>query len=176
MSDDAVFRATGKRWDAWFAILDEAGARGMTHTAIADHLHRKHGVPGWWNQMVAVNYEQARGLREKYQSCDGDFSASSSKTVAAPLSKLFAAWENEKARARWMPDPGFTVRKATAKKSMRITWVDGKTNVEVNFYAKGAGKSMAAVQHSNLKDAKDVERKKAYWSRALGTLKERLEG
>jgi hypothetical protein len=30
-SDDKVETATGKRWDAWFAILDRWGARERTH-------------------------------------------------------------------------------------------------------------------------------------------------
>ena len=31
MSDEAVKAKTGKTWKQWFAILDKAGAKQMTH-------------------------------------------------------------------------------------------------------------------------------------------------
>ncbi len=58
---------------------------------------------------------------------------------------------------------------------MRITWVDGKTNVDVGFYPKGAKKSMVAVQHDKLSSAKDVETKRAYWAKSLEKLKATVE-
>ena len=78
-------------------------------------------------------------------------------------------------RARWLPDPQFTVRKATPGKSMRITWVDGRTSVEANFYAKGLGRSQVAVQHNKLPDAAAGKRMKAYWAEALEQLKAAVE-
>jgi|GEM_PF-4858550 len=38
--------------------------------------------------MVAVGYEQARGLRQKNQSAQG-FQVTSSKTVAVPVARLY---------------------------------------------------------------------------------------
>lgn len=174
ISDAAVRAKTGKSWKQWFALLDKAGARRWEHKDIAAHLHKKLDCPGWWNQMVAVAYERARGLRQKHQRPDG-FSVSRSATVAAPLGRLFDAWQDARTRRRWLADPEFLLRKATANKSMRITWVDGKTSVEANFYAKGAGKSQITVQHNKLADAKAVERMRSYWGGALGKLKTILE-
>jgi hypothetical protein len=68
--------------------------------------------------------------------------------------------------------PDFVVRKATRNKSLRITWVDGQTSVEVLFYAKGKSKSQVVVQHSQLSDAKAAERMKGYWSEQLARLQE----
>src|SRR4051794_6251451 len=64
MSDEAVESKTGKTWSRWFKHLDAAGAKKMTHREIVAHLRDKHDVRSWWQQMVAVTYEQARGLRE----------------------------------------------------------------------------------------------------------------
>ncbi len=174
ISDAAVRKSTGKNWSQWFSTLDKAGARKMAHPEIARLVHSKYKCPPWWSQMVTVEYERARGLREKYQVASG-FRVSRSITVGAPLGKLFDAWQDARARRRWLADPGFLLRKATANKSMRITWVDGKTSVEANFYAQGAGKSQVAVQHDKLADAKSVERMRAYWGGALGKLKSILE-
>jgi hypothetical protein len=176
ISDAAVKKATGCGWDRWFAFLDRLGCAKMSHKEIAELVHaRWPRIGGWWSQMVTVGYEQARGLRAKNQTTDG-WKVSSSKTVAVPLKSLFGAWNDPKERAKWLEDHGFTVKKATAPKSMRIAWVDGKTSIEANFFAKGAGKSYVALQHNKLSGRKEVEKMRAYWKKALEAMKSRLEG
>jgi len=172
ISDDTLRDRTGRGWDEWFARLDAIGAAGMDHAAIARYLIEQEGVPGWWAQTVTVAYEQARGLRQKHQKADG-FSASVSRTVAAPLDALFAAWAEEPRRAAWLEDPGLTVRKATPAKSMRIAWPDG-TAVDVYFYAKSETKSQIALEHRKLPDAHAVEKMKAFWKTQLSRLQEVL--
>ncbi len=174
IGDTALKAKTGKTWAEWFKILDAAGARQMGHREIADYLYKKQGVPGWWAQMVTVGYKQARGIREKHQKPDG-YEVSANKTLAVPLAKLFLAWENQKLRGRWLKDAGFEVRKATKNKSMRVTWVDGKTSLDVNFYSKGDGKSLVAVQHGKLPDSKAAAHMKSYWSAQLDHLKTAIE-
>ena len=97
VSDQAVQAKTGKNWKQWFAILDKAGARKMSHKEIAAYLYEEQRCPGWWSQMVAVGYEQARGLREKHETPAG-YQISRSKTLAVSLRTLFAAWSDEKKR------------------------------------------------------------------------------
>lgn len=170
IADAAVQARTGKTWKEWFAHLDQAQARQLDHKGIVAILSKQHGVGGWWQQMVAVTYEQARGLREKHQKPEG-YQISSSKTIDAPVAKLFAAWHDPKARARWLKESKLVIRRATENKSLRITWVDGKTSLDVNFYPKGDGKSQVTVQHSKLADAKQAEKMKAYWGEQLDRLK-----
>ena len=67
VSTEAVRDNTGRGWQQWFEILYAAGAKGMNHTEIAGYLRREHQVSPWWSQMVANDYEQDRGLREKHQ-------------------------------------------------------------------------------------------------------------
>ena len=52
---------------------------------------------------------------------------------------------------------------------MRITWSDG-TNVEIGLAAKGAAKSLAAIQHSKLATKADAEKMKKYWEERLDAL------
>ncbi len=171
---DAVRRATGKGWTEWLALLDAAGAADLPHSEIATLLHERHGVPGWWAQMVTVGYEQARGRREKHQKPDG-YEISGSKTLGVPLARAFAAWRDEDIRGAWLPNAALTIRKATPDKSLRITWADGRTSVEVLFYPKGDGRSQVSVQHRKLPDADAAARMKAYWAEALNRLKQYLE-
>lgn len=173
IGDAAVREKTGKGWNEWFEILDREGAATMDHTAITTLLYEGHGCPGWWDQMVTVGYEQARGMREKFQKADV-FSASKSVTVEAPLARVFAAWDDPATRDQWLREP-ITIRKATPEKSMRITWSDGASSVEVNFYPKGGDKSMVQVQHNKLPDAGAVTEKKAFWEARLAKLRELIE-
>ena len=173
MSDEAVESKTGKTWSRWFKHLDAAGAKKMSHQEIVAHLVEKHGIRPWWQQMIAVTYEQARGLREKHEKPEG-FEISVSRTLEAPVGKAFKAWTDEKIRKQWLP-ANLTIRKATANRSLRITWEDGQTSVAVGFLSKGAGKSQVVAQHSKMPDAKGAAKMKQFWSQALDRLKEVLE-
>jgi uncharacterized protein YndB with AHSA1/START domain len=172
MSDEAVEAKTGKTWSRWFKHLDAAGAKKMTHQEIVAHLRDKHGVRPWWQQMVAVTYEQARGLRQAHEKPSG-YEVSISRTIAAPIGKAFKAWTDEKTRKQWLPS-NFTVRKSTPNKTIRITWSDG-TDVVAGFYPKSADKCQVVAQHGKLKDAKAGTRMKKFWADALDGLKELLE-
>lgn len=173
MSDEAVAAKTGKTWSRWFKHLDAAGGKKMTHQEIVAHLHDKHGVRPWWTQMVAVTYEQARGLRDKHEK-PGGFEISVSRTIAVPIGKAFKAWTEEKTRKKWL-SAGVTIRKATTNKSLRLNWEDGKTIVAAAFLAKGDDKTQVVAQHSKLPDAKAAAKMKKFWGEALDALKELIE-
>ena len=139
------------------------------HKAIAVYLHEQHGVPAWWSQEVTVGYERIRGLREEHQTARG-FQVSVSKTLPVASEKLYEAWTVEEIRRSWLGDDAPHIRTARPNKSLRITWVDGATHVDVSFYPKGPSKSQVVVQHSKLADRDDVEAKRAYWKAALARL------
>jgi uncharacterized protein YndB with AHSA1/START domain len=173
MSDLAVESKTGKNWSRWFKHLDAAGAKKMTHQEIVAHLVDKHAVRPWWTQMIAVTYEQARGLRKVHQK-PGGYEISVSRTISAPISKAFKAWTDDKIRKQWLP-ANLTIRKATANKSLRISWEAGDTSLAVAFYPKAAGKCQVVAQHSKIPDAKAAAKMKKFWAQALDRLKEVLE-
>lgn len=172
MSNNAVYRRTGRTWQEWFAILDAAGAINMKHKEIAQCLYQKHRVSAWWSQMITVTYEQERGLRDKHQKSDG-YAISVSKVVSGPVDILYNFWSDEKKRKQWLTEKqkaSLTIRKSTPNKSMRITWSDGITYVEANFYDKGGSKSQITVQHSKLSNSEMAESMKAYWKKTLRRL------
>ncbi len=174
MSDEAVKAKTGKTWKEWFAILDKAGARKFSHQEMVKYLNTKQGVGPWWQQMVTVTYEQARGLRAVHQKPKG-FEISVSRTIHVPIGRLYHAFANDKARNAWLAEDGLAVRKATANKSMRVTWNDVTTSLEINFVAKADDKSQVVVQHSKLPNAKAATTMKTYWGKALDRLRTSLE-
>jgi uncharacterized protein YndB with AHSA1/START domain len=121
-----------------------------------------------------VSYEQARGLRKPHEKAEG-YEISKTKTFAVPLTALFDAWNDQEKRGLWLKNPGFDIRKATPDKSLRFTWVDGKTEVVADFYSQGKNKSRLAVQHSKLPSAKVATGMKAYWASQLESLQAYLK-
>jgi uncharacterized protein YndB with AHSA1/START domain len=173
MSDEAVKAKTGKTWKEWFAILDKAGAKNMTHKETARYLSETQNVAPWWCQMVTVTYEQQTGKRSLHEKPEG-FQISVSRTIDAPLTKLYRAFAKEEERSEWLGEDNLEVRKATPNKSMRVTWKDKKTSLEINFYSKTVGKSQVVVQHSKLASASAAAKMKMYWSKALDRLRDNV--
>ena len=169
-TDEAVKAKTGRVWAEWFEILDKAGAKKWPHKEIAAYLLQKK-VPPWWCQMVSVGYEHERGIRQKFQKCDGEFSASGSRTMIVPLARAYAAWTDEKLRQRWLPGAKIEITTATPGKYVRAKWNE-KTRLSVGCYSKGPEKTQVAVDHSKLANSKECARMKSYWFHALN----RLEG
>jgi uncharacterized protein YndB with AHSA1/START domain len=168
-SDETIAAKTGCTWQKWVEHLDWFGAADKPHREIAQHVHEKFGVPGWWAQAVTVGYERIRGLRDVGQRRGGAYEASKSKTFPVPVERLFAAFAEPAMRRRWLPGVELAVRKATPGKSIRITWEDG-TPVEVWLQSKGEGKSVAAIAHRKLPDRARVEELKRYWGERLDAL------
>jgi Domain of unknown function (DUF4287) len=173
-SDEAVKAKTGKAWAEWFKILDAAGAKKMKHMDIARLLYTKHKVPGWWCQMVAVQYEQKHGLREIGETCNGDFAAGVSRVMSFPLAKIYKAWTDEKTRRIWLKGDKMEITTATANKSLRAKW-DGGSRMSVYFYPKGADKCQVVVDHMQLENATEMKRMKEFWTGAIARLGTALE-
>jgi len=169
IGDEAVRAKTGKNWQGWFSILDKAAAKKMNHTEIATYLYEKHKLNGWWAQMVAVTYEQAKGLRQKYEK-PGGYEISVSKVIPVTLSKLYKSFEDEKIRKQWLNEKGVEISTATPNKSIRAAWNDKKTRLDVNFYDKGDCKAQIVVQHTKLANMTEAEKMKKYWKGKLEKL------
>jgi hypothetical protein len=134
-------------------------------------LHGKHGVAAWWTQMVAVGYEQARGLRQVHEQAGG-FTANLSRTLPCSALSIFEAFTNTRRRKRWL-DLELKVTTMTAPKSVRIAVSDG-TRVDVNLYSKGDAKTTIQLQHEKLPSAEAVLERKTYWAGAFEKLRAQL--
>jgi hypothetical protein len=176
MSDEAVKERSGKTWTEWFKILDKAGAKKMSHQEISAYLHKEQGVGPWWCQMIAVDYEHARGLREKFQKCDGEFAASGSRTLNVPIGRIYEAWADEKLRRKWLSGVKMEITASTKDKSIRAKWNGQASRVSILFYKKGPQKSQVTVDHMKLASSKECQTMKDYWFEALNSLQKSLGG
>jgi uncharacterized protein YndB with AHSA1/START domain len=174
LGDEAVRAGSGRGWAEWFTLLDEAGARDWKHKDIAAYLYDELECPGWWNQMVAVGYEQARGLREVNMTAGG-FQVSCSRSLGVPVADAYAAWTQAVQRRRWLGSIALTMQEQTPPRAMRFTWSDGRSTVEVAFTSKDAAHSHVTVQHRKLSSARAVASMRGFWSEALERLRLQLE-
>jgi hypothetical protein len=174
VSDHAVRGRTGRSWAEWFRVLDRAGARGLKHAEIAEHLSAKERVSSWWSQMVTVGYERAIGRRVQNQRNDG-YSVSVSRTLEAPAATVFRAFHDARERARWLEAAPFTIRTSRAPRTLRVTWEDGCSHLLVTCTAKSAKRSQVEIEHSRLESAAVAARMKARWSKNLERLRAALE-
>jgi len=174
MGDAAVIKATGKAWDAWFAILEERGARSLPHADIARLLHDRYGVPGWWSQNVTVAYEKEIGRRETGQGCDGEFTASVSKTLHGALDEVFDHWlarldgEDGLDGVLFAAEPAVS---CTEKwRYWRVLLADG-SKVTANVSAKAGGEScVLGIEHDKLAGRSEAIRWKSFWKAYLSGL------
>jgi hypothetical protein len=174
MSDAAVKKATGSTWASWVEVLDRAKAREMAHGELAKHIKAHHRTPDWWTQMVAVGYERIRGLRAQGQRRSGEWEVSKSKTVAAPVAKVYAAFKTPQSRAKWLAGAKLTVRTAKAEKSMRVRFEDGSP-VDVYFVPRSPAKCQVAVHHRKLTSKAEADRLRAFWGERLDELAARMK-
>jgi len=175
-SDEKIRQRTGHGWEEWFAMLDEWGAQDRSHREIARWVAEQQGVvPLAWNaQAVAASYELTRGLRQVGEKDDG-FAITASRTVTAPIERLYDAFVDAAMRERWLPDAPLSERTATRPKSVRFDWGDGTTRVNVTFLSRDEAKSTVALEHRRLPDAGEAARLKSYWRERLVTLNGLLE-
>jgi len=173
MSDESVKARTGRDWPGWFETLDKAGAAKLDHRAIAAMLSERFGVPGWWSQMVTVEYERARGRRAVHQTASG-YSVSISKTIATSIPELYRAAADAGTRRKWFPKGVFVPSSQTANKYLRGAWKKS-ARVEIGFMKKGAGKVQIGVGVTKLATKADVEREREAWKTALLKLQRMLE-
>ncbi|WP_438480376.1 hypothetical protein [Oleiharenicola lentus] len=96
------------------------------------------------------------------------------KTITAPVDRVFAAWKETHAREKWLPRTPLIVRKATPHKSIRILWRDG-TALSVNFWPKGSLKCQVVPHHGPFSTAEAAARMKEFWEEKLEALRVFLE-
>jgi uncharacterized protein DUF4287 len=173
MSDEAVKARTGKDWADWFGALDAAGATQLKHADIANLIADQYGIPGWWSQMLTVEYERARGMRLRHETAQG-FSVSVTKTIDTSLAKLYAAVAQPAQRKKWFPKGAFTLSSQTKNKYFRGAWKKN-ARLEIGCYSKGPGKAQIAVQINKLATQAAVAPERAVWKAALTKLRALLE-
>jgi hypothetical protein len=178
VGEEAVVARTGRAREAWFALLDAAGATAWSHAAIARWLGEEHGVDAWWCQSLTVAYEQARGIRAPGQRPDGTFETSTSATVPVPVDAAWAWCADPERRAAWIDEP-VEVRGETLHKTVRLTLANGNrvlVSTDALPDARAGARTRVTVTHRGLTTAEEAAGHKDRWAARLSRLKELATG
>jgi uncharacterized protein YndB with AHSA1/START domain len=195
VTDASAKEKTGKTLKQWFEYLDARGGLEKGRRDLVNHLYAELKVDEWWATTIVVEYERARGQMEKDGKPTG-YSICATKTLAAPLADVYAAWTSAKALDAWMGpktkiafedggkfenadgDRG-TFQRIREDKDLRFAWEHEKrapqSQVEVMFADKGKGKTGITLNHTRIQTRREADEIRSAWGRAFEALKARLE-
>jgi uncharacterized protein YndB with AHSA1/START domain len=194
LTERACREATGQTLAEWYAWLDAGGKHpGRRELIFRMYVGRK--LPVWWAITIAVEYEKHCGMRKKDGLYEG-YGICASKQLAAPVSRLYAAWAAAEELSRWFGagtqatvvdggtysnddgDRGKYLR-VRPQRDLRLSWENPAlatpTLVDVAFSDKGDGKSQVMVNHSRIQLREEADGLRMAWQDALGKLKTLLE-
>ena len=193
MSDEAVIKATGWDWNAWLRFLDDLGAQELDHKGIVALIAGPGGLSnGWWQQSVAVGYEQARGLRVVGQTSAGGYQIGVQKTLPVPPDIAWslvmegpglAAWlgtvDNLELHrgAQYQTGEGLwgEFRSVLVGQRVRLTWhspeLAGPSTLQVTITPAGE-KASVRFHQERLSSLEEREQMRQRWREALKRLAE----
>lgn len=194
ITDDACAAATGKSIQEWFAVLGAFGGPSKGRRALGNHLFADLKVDIWWVQTLNSQYEIHHGIREKDGRLKG-YCICSTKTISAPLDRVYRAWASPKQLDRWFSS-GSTgaveaggefsnadgnrgiYKRVREAKDLRLEWL-GETGdssiVDVAFSDKGKGKTGVLVTHDRIQTREEADGVRRAWGDALTRLKDLVE-
>ena len=197
VSSEAVRRATGRDWDEWMELLDGHGAREMSHKEIVALAAGPGELSnGWWQQSVAVGYEQARGLRVVGQTSGADFQIGVQKTLPVPTEEAWRlmvegpwrdAWLGTTDRlelrkgARYSTTEGRwgEVRSAAPGERLRLTWSAPELAQESTlqiYLARSGEKTSVRFHQERLSSLEEREMMRTHWRGVLDRLSAMARG
>jgi uncharacterized protein YndB with AHSA1/START domain len=195
VNDASCREKTGRALGQWYALLDGLGGAPKGRRELVHALLGGQKFDEWWSTTIVVEHERARGVHEKDGRPKGD-SICSTKTIRAPLERVFAAFGVRAGLARWFgPDPRVDFAKGgtlttgdgdrlrftriRAGKDLRLAWEHPTrapgSQVEVLFTGKGKGKTGLILNHTRMATRRDADELRAGWSTAFEALEQHLE-
>lgn len=167
--NNQLVATTGRSFDDWFDILDNAGAEKWPHWKIKRYLGGKRKNDEWWASVVSEAYEQARGSNPARSV----YSARATKTVYAKPKDVWTLIDNEDERRAWL-DIELEERSRQAQSTLYCELADGsKVTISLRKNPRVAGKkqsTLVTIRHSGLTNEASLDETKAFWRSALATL------
>jgi uncharacterized protein YndB with AHSA1/START domain len=189
VTDDACKAATGKTIKEWFKELDKIDGLKQGRRASVQHIYGIKADP-WWPTTIYVEYERHNKVTKKDGLAEG-YSICATKTINAPVEKVYKAWTSDKTFAEMFgDDPNQDVKeggsltckagtKATftrvrPNKDLRFTWehkgITAPIQVDVMFQ-DNKGKTLMNVMPSRVQTRDEADGLRAAWGDALARLK-----
>ncbi|HSE41845.1 MAG TPA: SRPBCC domain-containing protein [Acidobacteriota bacterium] len=194
VTNEAAKKATGKTLEQWFRELDAWDGLTKGRRSINVYLNEQKIDP-WWCTTIAVEYEKKHNVRKKDGLFEGYF-VCSTKTIAAPVEKVFEAWSNIALLSQWFgnsakvdfKDGGVIETKDGEKgnfsrvrknKDIRLQLngpgFSAPVQVDAQFQDKGKGKTGLLVNLTRLQTREEADAVRNAWAEALDNLKKLCE-
>ena len=194
----AVSKATGYDWDHWFDHLDTEGATDFEHREIVSLLEAAGVESGWWQQQIAVGYEQERGLREVGETADAGFQVGCQRTLPVAKADLWAWLLSPAGVETWLGEgvefegrPGETysttdsirgeVRTRSDEQRLRLTWQPpgwkkpSTLQFTVSCPRNTADRTTLRIHHEHLADPATREAMRTRWQAVLAAIESQVE-
>ncbi len=195
VTNEASKKATGRSLDQWFRELDGRDGLKLGRRSINNYLAEQKLDP-WWCTTIAVEYEKKHDLRKKDGLFEGYF-VCSTKTISAPIEKVFDAWSNTTVLNEWfgnssksdLRDGGIIETKDGEKGnfnrvrtnkdirlSLQVPGFSAPIQIDTQFQDKGKGKTGILVNLTRLQTREEADSARNAWAEALENLKGVCEG
>lgn len=181
--------ATGKSLEEWFEFLDSIdGIKKGRRNSMLEMW--KPGTDNWWPTTVYVEYEAHKGVKKKDGLGEG-YSICSTKTIAAPVEKVYATWTDPAKFKEMFGDNGKqelveggaitcdagckgVFSRIRENKDLRFTWehpgCTAPMVVDVMFQ-DNKGKTLMNVMTSRIQSRAESDGLRDAWAAALARLK-----
>lgn len=189
VSGDACAQATGKTLTEWFKELDKIDGLEQGRRACVRHINGFKADP-WWPTTIYVEYERHHGVTKSDGLPEG-YSICATKTIKAPVDKVFKAWTDPQMFSEVFGDDprqevkegGTLTCKAGTKarftrvrhnKDLRFTWehngITAQITIDVQFN-ENKGNCLMNVMPSRVQTRGEADGLRAAWGEALNRLK-----
>ena len=191
VSSEAVAKATGRSWEEWLEFLDALEGQELDHKGIVALIAGPGMLSnGWWQQSVAVGYEQARGLRVVGQTSGAGFQIGVQKTLPTPGDKAWKLLTDGPGLATWLGETDALefrkgeeyvtsdgcwgeVRSSSAGHRIRLTWgsplLERPSTLQV-MLVPGGEKTSVRFHQEGLSNVEERERMREHWRKVLERL------
>lgn len=198
VTDTAVEAATGEGWDGWLASLDYRDATGVNHKKIVAILDNAGVENQWWQQQIAVGYEQARGMREVGETAGAGFEIGVQRTLPIAQDRLWELLLSADGRRLWLGDisagaleAGATyetadgihgeLRTIKPEERLRLTWhpddwdTDSTLQVSLACPRNSVEKTVLRFHQERLADSGTREAMREHWRAVLDRLEAHID-
>lgn len=189
VTDEACKAATGRTLKEWFKELDKIDGVKQGRRASVQHMYSIKADP-WWPTTVYVEYERHKGVVKKDGLAEG-YTICATKTINAPVEKVYKAWTDPKTFAQVFGDDAkqdvkeggmltcqagtkATFTRVRPNKDLRFTWehkgITAPVTVDVQFQ-DNKGKCLMNVMPSRVQTRDEADGLRRAWGEMLTKLK-----
>ena len=199
VTEAACKKGTGRTLKEWFAALDGRPDLNRKRREAVSWIYDSLGAKStevWWPTTIWVEYERAHKVVHKKDGRAEGYNICSTKTIAAQVADVYAAWTDAGALAQWfgtkvqvdVTDGGKWADgdgnsgeylRVRLNKDLRFTFhhadAEAPTLVDVMVADKGKGKTGLTLTHQRIQNRREADGLRHAWSQAFDRLKQHLE-